>query len=349
MGRSDGGVTAVDELCETVARRRPRRAGRGPHALGGGRPPPSGPDVVHVPRPPASSPTTPPTSPSRSARARPAPSWPTCWEPRARSARSIRATGDATVGGVLATGLSGHRRLRLRPAARPGARSAVRHRRRPAREGGRPDGEERERLRPPAPAGRFARHHRRARAGHAALPARARRRRSGSRPTPIRSRRAARCTGRRASRGTAARRTCSSRGSRPTSTPSAAALEAPRGAQRGAGVARRAPPGADLGAPVGAGARSRPTSTPPACAGWRRSASARCTSPPTTSAPWPWPRAAATGAGGWLLREAGAPGLDGFGIAAAQRPAGGARPRRVRSRRQVLARSCRARMVTAAR
>ena len=63
---------------------------------------------------------------------------------RARSARSDAPPSAAS----LATGLSGHRRLRLRAAARPRARGAVRHRRRPAGEGRGPDGEERERLRP---------------------------------------------------------------------------------------------------------------------------------------------------------------------------------------------------------
>ena len=60
------------------------------------------------------------------------------------------------VGGLLATGLSGHRRLRLRTPARPRAGSALRHRRRPARQGRGPDGQERERLRPPPAARRIA-------------------------------------------------------------------------------------------------------------------------------------------------------------------------------------------------
>ena len=76
---------------------------------------------------------------------------------------------DATVGGVLATGLSGPPPASPRPGAQPPPRGAPRPRRRARREGRRTDREERERLRRrPAP-GRVVRHPRRARPGHAAL------------------------------------------------------------------------------------------------------------------------------------------------------------------------------------
>ena len=57
------------------------------------------------------------------------------WPSTGRSARSTRATPTATVGGVLACGLSGPPPAALRAAPRPRARGALRHRRRPAREG----------------------------------------------------------------------------------------------------------------------------------------------------------------------------------------------------------------------
>ena len=151
-GRVD--VTAIDDATSTssraaVARRRTRSSpvGARTHWEVGGAP--VAPARSRCARPRASSPTTRPTSPSPSARARPV------RRARrrrsastARSARSTRAIADATVGGVLAVGLSGHRRLRYGPAARPGARGALRHRRRPAREGRRAHGQERDRLRP---------------------------------------------------------------------------------------------------------------------------------------------------------------------------------------------------------
>ena len=77
---------------------------------------------------------------------------------RDRSAGSSRAGCRASAG----CGTAG---------ARPRARGAVRDRRRPRGEGRRPDGQERDRLRPAAAVRRFARHARRARAGDAAVPA----------------------------------------------------------------------------------------------------------------------------------------------------------------------------------
>ena len=53
----------------------------------------------------------------------------------------------------------------------------------------------------------------------------------------------------------------------------------------------------------------------PASAGWRRSASAPCTSRPTPRRRSPRRGRRRRPHGGWLLREAGAPGLDGFGDA----------------------------------
>ena len=102
---------------------------------------------------------------------------------------------------------------------------------------------------------------------------------SGSRPTPTRSRCGARCTGRRASRGTA--RTThvllegvAGRRRRRARARSARQLRR----ERGTGVARGRAPGPGLGAPVGAPrAGTRPRSRP-VCAGWPRSASAPCTS-----------------------------------------------------------------------
>ena len=181
--------------------------------------------------------TTPPTSPSPSAPARPvARARRGARRPRARSARSIRAIRRATVGGVLAVGLSGPPPAPLRAAPRPGARGALRHRRRARREGRRPDGEERERLRHPAPARRVVRHPRRARPGDAALPARARRTSEWctTDADPARGARA-RCSARRACSGTARTTHVLARGRTPTTS----TAERARG---GAGARRDAPP-----------------------------------------------------------------------------------------------------------
>ena len=103
---------------------------------------------------------------------------------RARTGVPARpARRDATIGGLLACGLSGRPPPPARAAPRPRARGALRHRRRARRQGRRTDGEERHRLRPAAAARRLARHARRARAGDAALPSPRRVARSGSGPT----------------------------------------------------------------------------------------------------------------------------------------------------------------------
>ena len=191
------GVTAIDRCVDRVGRargdgrrRRRRRAGRCPHALGGRRP-----DRRAASRC---------SAPGGHRRLRPGRAHrhgrrghdggrarPQCSAKPGRSARSTHA----------------HRRRRsaassrpgcrdpppaLRPAARPRARGALRDRRRAAREGRRADGEERQRLRPPAAARRLARDDRRARAGDAALPAarRASPRWSRRAPTPSTARRA---------------------------------------------------------------------------------------------------------------------------------------------------------------
>ena len=124
----------------------------------------------------------------------------------------------ATVGGVLAVGQQRHPPPRLRPGPRRAARGALRVGRGHARQGGRADGEERERLRSLPSARGLARHHRPARRGVPALPPAARRGRSGSRARPTRSRCAGRCTGPRRSCGTARRPGCCSKAIRPTST-----------------------------------------------------------------------------------------------------------------------------------
>ena len=67
----------------------------------------------------------------------------------------------ATVGGVLAVGRSGILRLGRGPVRDTLLQARVRHRGGDGGQGGRPDGEERERLRPLPPAGRLARHARR--------------------------------------------------------------------------------------------------------------------------------------------------------------------------------------------
>ena len=135
---------------------------------------------------------------------------------------------------------------------------------------------------------------------------------------PVRGARRA-CTGRRASRGTARRRTCCSRATPPTSTPSAA------GSARRPSAARRRPgPTARTAA---ASRCARRGARPRAIAldadrralvrrGRRRHGARRGRRPRRRSAR----RATvARRAGGWLLREAGAPGLDGFGARAAER------------------------------
>ena len=78
----------------------------------------------------------------------------------------------ATVGGVIAAGLSGHRRLRYGPVRDARARGAARDRRRQPRARRRAGGEERHRLRPAPPDRGIARHPRGDRAGDPAVPPR---------------------------------------------------------------------------------------------------------------------------------------------------------------------------------
>ena len=81
-------------------------------------------------------------------------------------------------------------------------------------------------------------------------------------------------------------------------------------------LARRPAPGPDLGAAGRVRRASAPRSTrSTACGGAPRSASAPCTSPPTTPTGSPPPARSRPRTSGWLLREAGAPGVDGFGRA----------------------------------
>ena len=168
----------------------------------------------------------------------------------------------------------GHPPAAARAGPRPGARGALRHRRRPRREGRRADGEERDRLRPAPAHGRLVRHARRARAGDAALPAARAGRASGSAPT---DRHRERCY-RPASMlwDGDARVRAGSKAPPPTST-----RNAPRTSTRH----RRtdAPRGPAPRPDLGRARRGRPRSPPTLddvrwCA---ESASAPCTSPPT--------------------------------------------------------------------
>ena len=142
------------------------------------------------------------------------------------------------------------------------------------REGRRPDGEERQRLRPAAPARRLARHARRARAGDAALPAPRRRSRSGSRADepPI-------ATVYRPGRDAVGRRTTCTSCSKATP----ADVDAQARGLDAVATRRRCPTGAHRGrisvAPGAIAALGRALDASPACAGARSSASAPCTSP----------------------------------------------------------------------
>ena len=164
--------------------------------------------------------------------------------------------------------------------------------------GGGPDGEERDRLRPAPPARRFARHARRARAGHAALPAAAGDRRAGpsTDADPRRLRRppvpaVVPRVGRRA------RRTCCSRGI-------PADVDAERARRAGLEPRRRprrAPPtGAHRGR-ISVAARRARRARAASCADadgvrWLAEvASARCTSPPTRARRSPRARAVGRG------------------------------------------------------
>ena len=285
-------TTATEPTSTSSApRSRPRAtvvARRRRHALGGRRRRRRAAIEVHAPGA-ASSRTTRPTSPSP------------CGAGTTRGRRSTRharrehgqecaldprdpATPPSAAS--LAAGLSGHRRLRYGPL-----RDRVLEVRFVTADGrlvkgGGPDGQERDRLRPAAPARRVARHHRRARAGHVAVPAARRRRAAWSRrPTTDAVRAAARaCSGRRASRGTATRTPRPARGARrPTSPPSSTPSGAepvdgpppwPDGPHRGRISVRPRPRRRARRArsPRRRRALARP-----------RSASAPCTSPPTTA------------------------------------------------------------------
>ena len=213
----------------------------------------------------------------------------------------------ATIGGILACGLSGVAPAAARPGPRPRARGALRDRRRPAGEGRRPDRQERHRLRPPAPVRRFARHDRRAAAGDAALPA-ARRVRALVHRAP-RRRRAYRPSARLWNGDREAR--AARRASPPTSTAQGRGL-APLDAR--ARAARRPAPRPHLGR-----ARTRARRARRALArrralvrgARRRHDPRRGRRRPTRSR---HARAVAHAHGGWMLREAGgAPDDDGYG------------------------------------
>ena len=135
-------------------------------------------------------------------------------------------------------------------------------------------------------------------------------------------RRAARVpSARRASPGTACGRTCSWRASPPTSRASGARRAPTRSRIRPRCPTARTAAGSRSG--PARSVRSRPRSTPPACGGWPRSASAPCTSPPT----------ARTALGGRPRRRRRARRV------AAPRSRR-ARPRRVRARAAERSRSC---------
>ena len=155
----------ADPFC-SFASGGPRRSGRGgrrPDPVGGRRAPAAGTREVRRPgrrgRPRAGRDDR--AGPGRHDRRRARPrSWPL---PARWSPLDAGRSGAATVGGVLAVGHSGLRRLALRAGARHRARGPLRHRRRRAGQGRRPDGQERHRLRPVPAARRFARHARPAR------------------------------------------------------------------------------------------------------------------------------------------------------------------------------------------
>ena len=162
-GARPGGRAAGDRR-----RCRRRRAGRRPHALGGRR-------SDHRRRRGAGSRRDRRLRPGRADRDR------RRGHDGGRAGRSARRSRAGVPARPTRTGGDGRRVARdrtvgtapaaLRAAARPLARGPIRDRRRAAREGWRTDGEERHRLRRPAPARRLDRDDRRARAGDAALPA----------------------------------------------------------------------------------------------------------------------------------------------------------------------------------
>ena len=185
-----------------------------------------------------------------------------------------------TVGGVLAVGRSGVRRLGYGPVRDTLLQAGVRHRGRRGGEGGRPDGQERQRLRPVPAAGRVARHARPSSATSSCAPAPARRRRRlvsrRRRRRPVRAV-PARCTGRVSSSGTARRPGCCWKATPATSRRQAAEHRLDE-------VDRPA----DL--PPAAGRRCRrPTCATSPARSWPRSASASCTatSPSPARAPSP--------------------------------------------------------------
>ena len=128
----------------------------------------------------------------------------------AEHGQAVALPPGGTVGGALAVGRSGVRRLGYGPDPRHAAPGPLRHRRGRRRQGRRADRQERERVRPVPAARRVARHARLHRRGDPAHAARARRSSSGSSPMPIRSSCSRGCTGRRRCCGTARRRGCCS-------------------------------------------------------------------------------------------------------------------------------------------
>ena len=334
---SDDVDRPLDGVDDAARRRSPRRAsvvaGRRPHALGGrrrarprcgrGRRRPRGVVVVRPARPHGHR-----RRRHDRRRARRA-----CSRSTARSARSTRAIRRATVGGVLAAGLSGHRRLRHGPL-----RDRVLEVRFVTADGrlvkgGGPTvknvtGFDLPRLLvgslgtlgvlvqvtlrcQPLAASAAVVHDRRSTRSTCGAARSGRRRIAWDGTHDARAAR---------------------RASRPTSRPSA---RAPRLDPRRAapGVARRARTAAASRCARRRSRRSRRRSTAPAC-GWlaevgvgtvhvaaddvRRASSGA--------------GAAAGAVGGWMLREAGAPGLDGFGCALPNARADAPHPRRVRSR-----------------
>ena len=305
----------VDELAEHGARRATRCVAVGArHALGGRRP--AVPDArrgarargrrrVRARRPDG----------DRRRRHDGAPSSPRCSARAGQECPLDPRDPTATVGGVLAVGLSGYRRLRHGPL-----RDRVLEVRFVTADGRlvgrRADGEERDRLRPPAAARRVARHARRDRAGDPALPARGPRRVSGAR-TERPGRRCSRaryrpsCVAVGRSRDARARRGRRRRRRR---------ASARGGCAPSPTACRRSPT-----ARTAVGSRSRPAvrrrsrralDAHRRAAGWPRSASAPCTSRPTTEADarrGARRRGRRTAAGCSARRAR--PGLDGFGDA----------------------------------
>ena len=239
----------------------------------------------------------------------------------------------ATVGGIIACGLSGIRRLRHGPL-----RDHVLEVRFVTADGrlvkgGGPDRQERDRLRPAAAVRRLVRHARRARAADAAVPAPRRARRAGSGPTtPVDRFRAARdAVGR-----PAGVRCCSKAPQADVDAQSAG----PRRECEPPALPDRRAPRPDLGRrparSTAIGARARRGPGRPLVRGARRRHRARRRRRRVRA------RRRARGIAhdhdGWLLREAGGDGLDGFGRALPNADADAPGQGRVRPDRQARAR-----------